>query len=145
MKRLLDPQDERILAALTANAKISHAELGSKVNLSRSAVRQRIERMERDGAIQGYTIRTGQGRKPSPPITAIIFVYRRDRMRGDDVVKGVKSIPEVTMCEVMSGEFDLMVRIEAAHPERVHLVWNMIAAMPGVENTVTTFVLSKLI
>lgn len=145
MKRLLDPQDERILAELTANAKISHAELGSKVNLSRNAVRQRIERMERDGAIQGYTIRVGEGRKPAAPISAIIFVYRHDRMRGDDVVRAVKAIPEVTMCEVMSGEFDLMVRIEAAHPERVHAVWTLIAAMPGVENTVTTFVLSKLV
>ncbi|KPW47376.1 hypothetical protein ALO95_200177 [Pseudomonas syringae pv. antirrhini] len=144
MKRLLDPLDERILAALTANAKISHAELGLKVHLSRNAVRQRIERMERDGAIQGYTIVAGEGRNPSPPITAIIFVYRHDRMRGDDVVKGIKSIPEVTMCEVMSGEFDLMVRIEAVHAERVHAVWKMIAAMPGVENTVTTFVLGKL-
>jgi DNA-binding Lrp family transcriptional regulator len=145
MKRLLDSQDERILAALTANAKISHAELGLKVHLSRNAVRQRIERMERDGAIQGYTIVTGEGRNPSPPITAIIFVYRHDRMRGDDVVKGIKLIPEVTMCEVMSGEFDLMVRIEVVHAERVHSVWKMIAAMPGVENTVTTFVLSQLV
>ncbi|AZG85705.1 MULTISPECIES: Lrp/AsnC family transcriptional regulator [Pseudomonas syringae group] len=145
MKRLLDPQDEAILAELTANAKISHAELGSRVNLSRNAVRQRIERLERDGAIQGYTIRLGEGRKGSAPISAIIFVYRYDRMRGDDVVKAIKAIPEVTMCEVMSGEFDLMVRIEASHPERVHLVWKMTAAMPGVENTVTTFVLNKLI
>ena len=54
-------------------------------------------------------------------------------------------MPEVAICEVMSGEFDLMVRIEAAHPERVHLVWQAIADLPGVENTVTTFVLSKLI
>lgn len=145
MKRLLDPQDERILAELTANAKIAHAELGTKVNLSRNAVRQRIERMERDGVIQGYTVRVGEGLKPSAPISAIIFVYRHDRMRGDDVVRGIKGIPEVIMCEVMSGEFDLMVRIEAAHPERVHAVWTLIAAMPGVENTVTTFVLSKLI
>ena len=145
MKRLLDPQDERILAELTANAKIAHAELGTKVNLSRNAVRQRIERMERDGVIHGYTVRVGEGLKPSALISAIIFVYRHDRMRGDDVVRGVKGIPEVTMCEVMSGEFDLMVRIEAAHPERVHTVWKMIAAMPGVEYTVTTFVLSKLI
>ena len=55
MKRILDPLDERILAELTANARIAHAELGLKVNLSRNAVRQRIERLERDGAIQGYT------------------------------------------------------------------------------------------
>lgn len=51
MKRLLDPQDERILAELSYNAKVSYAELGLRVNLSRNAVRQRIERMERGGAI----------------------------------------------------------------------------------------------
>jgi DNA-binding Lrp family transcriptional regulator len=47
-------------------------------------------------------------------------------------------------CEVLSGEFDLMLRVNAATPERVHLVWKEIAAMPGVENTVTSFVLSAV-
>ena len=80
MKRILDPLDERILAELTANARIAHAELGLKVNLSRNAVRQRIERLERDGAIQGYTLRIGEGRRPSSLINAVIFVYRYDRV-----------------------------------------------------------------
>ena len=95
MKRILDPLDERILAELTANARIAHAELGAKVNLSRNAVRQRIERLERDGAIQGYTVRLGDARRPSSLISAVIFVYRYDRMRGDDVLATLRSIPEV--------------------------------------------------
>ena len=145
MKRILDPLDERILAELTANARIAHAELGAKVNLSRNAVRQRIERLERDGAIQGYTVKIGEGRRPSSLISAVIFVYRYDRMRGDEVLQALRSIPEVVQCDVMSGEFDLMLRVDAATPERVHLVWKEISAMPGVSNTVTSFVLSSVI
>ena len=145
MKRILDPLDERILAELTANARIAHAELGQKVNLSRNAVRQRIERLERDGAIQGYTIRIGEGRRPASLINALVFVYRYDRMRGDAVLDALRQIPEVVQCQVLSGEFDLLLRIEAASPERVHHVWREIAAMPGVENTVTSFVLSSVI
>lgn len=145
MKRILDPLDERILAELTANARIAHAELGAKVNLSRNAVRQRIERLERDGAIQGYTVKVGEGRRPSSLISAVIFVYRYDRMRGDEVLQALRSIPEVVQCDVMSGEFDLMLRVDAATPERVHLVWKEISAMPGVSNTVTSFVLSSVI
>ncbi|WP_044871793.1 Lrp/AsnC family transcriptional regulator [Pseudomonas sp. LFM046] len=145
MKRILDPLDERILAELTANARIAHAELAAKVNLSRNAVRQRIERLERDGAIQGYTIREGDGRKPSSQISAVIFVYRYDRMRGDEVLRALRNIPEILQCEVMSGEFDLMVRVGASSPERVHNVWKEISAMPGVENTVTSFVLASVI
>ncbi|MCP3752942.1 MULTISPECIES: Lrp/AsnC family transcriptional regulator [Pseudomonas] len=142
MKRILDPLDERILAELSANARIAHAELGAKVNLSRNAVRQRIERLERDGAIQGYTLRLGDSRRAASMISAVIFVYRHDRMRGEEVLAGLRSIPEIVQCEVLSGEFDLMLRVNAASPERVHRVWKEIAAMAGVENTVTSFVLS---
>ncbi|MGR1216871.1 Lrp/AsnC family transcriptional regulator [Metapseudomonas otitidis] len=145
MKRILDPLDERILAELTANARIAHAELGTKVNLSRNAVRQRIERLERDGVIQGYTLKVGEGRRAAAPISAVIFVYRHDRMRGEEVLRDLRAIPEVTQCDVMSGEFDLMLRVEAATPDRVHGVWRQIAGIPGVANTVTSFVLSAVI
>ncbi|MGH8376989.1 MAG: Lrp/AsnC family transcriptional regulator [Pseudomonas sp.] len=145
MKRILDPLDERIIAELTLNARAAHAELATKVNLSRNAVRQRIERLERDGAIQGYTIRTGDGRQRSANINAVIFVYRYDRMRGADVLQALQKIPEIIQCDVMSGEFDLMVRVGASSPERVHKVWNEISAMAGVENTVTSFVLSAVV
>ncbi len=87
MKRLLDRADERILAELTKNARISHAELAARINLSRNAVRQRIDRLERDGLIVGYTIIAGNGRPAVSTTAAIIFVYRQDRMRGGDVVR----------------------------------------------------------
>ncbi|UCZ84686.1 Lrp/AsnC family transcriptional regulator [Pseudomonas sp. L5B5] len=144
MKRILDPLDERIIAELTRNARAAHAELAAKVNLSRNAVRQRIERLERDGAIQGYTIRVGEGRGAHTRINALIFVYRYDRMRGADVLQALRAMPEIVQCEVLSGEFDVLVRVSAATAERVHRVWNEIAALPGVENTVTSFVLSSV-
>lgn len=145
MKRILDPLDEHIIAELQLNARAAHAELAAKVNLSRNAVRQRIERLERDGVIQGYTLRTGDGRAAAATINAVIFVYRYDRMRGAEVLQALREIPEVNQCDVMSGEFDLLVRVSAATPQRVHKVWTQIAALPGVENTVTSFVLSSVV
>jgi DNA-binding Lrp family transcriptional regulator len=145
VKRILDPLDEHIIAQLQLNARAAHAELAAKVNLSRNAVRQRIERLERDGVIQGYTVRTGEGRQATSNINAVIFVYRYDRMRGAEVLQALRAIPEVIQCDVMSGEFDLMLRVGAASPQRVHKVWTEIAALPGVENTVTSFVLSSVV
>ncbi|TDD31581.1 AsnC family transcriptional regulator, partial [Saccharopolyspora elongata] len=52
----MDAIDEKIIAELSRNARISHAELAHRVLLSRNAVRQRIERLERQGHIRGYTI-----------------------------------------------------------------------------------------
>ena len=85
------------------------------------------------------------GRRPASVISSVIFVYRYDRMRGEEVLQALRRIPEIVQCEVMSGEFDLMLRVDAATPERVHLVWKEISAMPGVSNTVTSFVLSSVI
>ena len=145
MKRILDPLDERIIAELRLNARAAHAELAAKVNLSRNAVRQRIERLERDGAILGYTVLTGDGRQASSQINAVIFVYRYDRMRGEDVLQALRAIPEVIQCDVMSGEFDLMLRVGASSPQRVHQVWTLISALAGVEYSVTSFVLSSVV
>ncbi|WP_349436566.1 Lrp/AsnC family transcriptional regulator [Pararhizobium sp. A13] len=145
MKRILDRADERILAELTRNARIPHAELAAKVNLSRNAIRQRIDRLERDGLIQGYTIVAGDGRPAASTIAAMMFVYRHDRMRGGDVIHALRRIREVVSCDVMSGEFDLVVRVEASEADRIRQVWQEISALPGVRDTLTAFALSSMI
>lgn len=143
MKRMLDRVDTKILSLLTENARLSHNDIAASVNLSRNAVRLRIERMERDGYIRGYTIRHGLPEADSAPIRALMFVYRKDRMRGFDVIAHVRTFPEVVVCDVMSGELDVVLHIEAASSERVHKLWEEIAALQGVFNTVTSFVLTR--
>lgn len=141
----LDRIDTQLLAELKANSKVSHAELSAKVNLSRNAVRVRIERLERDGFIKGYTIISGDGDASQNLTTALMFVYRHDRMRGGDVISSLRKIPEVVACDVMTGDFDLLVRVEAEKADRIRQVWQQIAEIPGVRDTLTAFVLSSMI
>ena len=145
MKYLLDRTDEQILVELKANARISHADLSAKVNLSRNAVRVRIERLEREGFIKGYTILTGDGGNSQNVTTALIFVYRHDRMRGGEVIHALRKIPEVVACDVMTGDFDLLVRVESPEADRIRQIWQLIAEMPGVRDTLTAFALSSVI
>ncbi|EJZ22652.1 Lrp/AsnC family transcriptional regulator (plasmid) [Rhizobium sp. Pop5] len=145
MKYLLDRTDEQILVELKANARISHAELSAKVNLSRNAVRVRIERLEREGFIRGYTIVTCDGGNSQHITTALIFVYRHDRMRGGDVIQALRKISEVVACDVMTGDFDLLVRVESHEADRIRQIWQLIAEMPGVRDTLTAFALSSVI
>ncbi|MFC2967032.1 Lrp/AsnC family transcriptional regulator [Acidimangrovimonas pyrenivorans] len=51
---LPDALDRKILAALSADARISMTELARRVHLSRPAVQARIARLEDNGAIRGY-------------------------------------------------------------------------------------------
>ena len=139
----LDDIDQRILAELSADARIPLVTLAGRVHLSRNAVKQRMERMERDGVIDGYTLRRGTetGRR----VTAIVMVYRADRMRGGDIVTELSRIPEVSRCDILSGEFDLLVTIVADSMDRVGAIWEQISALPGVANTVTSVSLARVI
>ncbi|MGP3920291.1 Lrp/AsnC family transcriptional regulator [Nonomuraea sp. 10N515B] len=141
----MDAVDEKIIAELTRNARISHAQLGHRVRLSRNAVRQRVERLERQGVIGGYTIVRPSSTRDREFVAAHMLVYRQDRMRGGDVLAAIRRIPEVVACDVLSGEFDLLVSLEARSLERVQGIWQDIAQMPGVRDTVTALILSRVV
>ena len=140
-----DDIDRQILAELTDDARTPLVTLAARVHLSRNAVRQRIERMERDGVIAGYTVIRGQADRDAPPVTAVLFVYRVDRMRGGQVLAELAAIPEVARCDILAGEFDLLVTLQAESMDRVGEVWERIAALPEVANTVTSVALTTVI
>ena len=140
-----DDIDEQILEELTKNARIPLVALGERVRLSRNAVRQRIERLERDGVIDGFTVVRGSRNRDPSSVSAVLFVYRSDRMRGAAVLAALAAVPEVTRCDILSGDHDLLVRVHAGSVERVREIWEHIAALPGVENTVTSLSLSTVI
>jgi Lrp/AsnC family transcriptional regulator, leucine-responsive regulatory protein len=143
MKLVLDKVDEKILIQLTDNARLSHNDIANSVNLSRNAVRTRIERLERDGFIRGYTIKKGLPTTDLEPIRALMFVYRKDRMRGNDVLRYVRSVQEIVTCDVMSGELDIVLHVAATSVDRIRRLWDEISALPEVLNTVTSFVLTR--
>jgi len=52
----LDEVDRDILLHLSADGRLSYTDLADYVDLSRIAVRKRIERMEDAGVIKGFTV-----------------------------------------------------------------------------------------
>ena len=141
----LDEIDRRILAQLAEDARAPLVTLAARVHLSRNAVRQRIERMERDGVIAGYTVVRGRAEGEPRQVSAIVFVYRSDRMRGGQVLAELAAIPEVVRCDVLAGQFDLLVTVQADSMDRVGEIWERIAALPGMADTVTSVALTTVI
>lgn len=139
----LDPIDRRILDELSADARLPIATLAQRVHLSRHAVRNRLDRLEAQKIITGYTIRLGEA--SAPKARAILRVYRKDRMRGKDVTDAIAKIPEVTTCYVVSGDSDLVLHIEAESQDRINAIWSQLANLPGVTDTNTAVVLSTVV
>ena len=53
---MVDDLDKELLDILKDNSRLSYADLGRKINLSSSAVRERIQKLEEFEVIQKYTL-----------------------------------------------------------------------------------------
>ena len=138
----LDDVDKKIIQALTDNARMPVSDLSRLVNLSRNAVTHRIQRLEKSNIIKGYQVILGDGLPVKDAVVAIMMVYRKDRMRGKEVIKYVEKVSEVVSCYIMSGDYDVILNVQARSHERIHEIWQDISALSSVDDTRTTFVLS---
>jgi DNA-binding Lrp family transcriptional regulator len=71
------------------------------------------------------------------------MVYRKDRMRNNEVIDYANKISEVQSCYIVSGEHDIFLLIKAPSQKRIHEIWQSISNLKSVEDTNTVFVLSK--
>ena len=143
MKKELDHFDHKIIRALTDDARISITELSSIVNLSRNAINYRIKKLETIGVIKGYTTILNNELDDDKSVVASIMVYRKNRMRNNEVIEFANKVPEVKSCYIVSGEHDVFLLLKAPSQKRINEIWQDISNLTSVEDTNTVFVLSK--
>ena len=59
----MDKFDQEIIAQLRINARASISSIAESVNLSRSAVSERIKKLEQTGIIRGYQVLLSESQK----------------------------------------------------------------------------------
>ncbi len=136
----LTQADELLLSILRENARASTAEIARRMQLSRTTVQSRIERLERAGVIRGYTVRLGdeveQGR-----IRAHILVTVLPKQMAA-VVKALHDMPQVRSLHSVSGTHDLVAMGVAASVQEMDVLTDRIGAIDGVERTTSSIILS---
>jgi DNA-binding Lrp family transcriptional regulator len=143
MKPLLDAIDHKLLAELGENARVGMAALARRVNLSRTAVQARLNRLERDGVIAGYTVRTGTAFERS--LVQAQVMLKVGAKLAATVESGLRRIPEVRSLHSISGEYDMVAVVSAESVERLDALIDRIGLLDGVERTTTAIVLSTRI
>lgn len=98
----LDATDRKIIGELIEDGRVSHAELGRRVNLSSPAVAERVRRLERAGVITGYRAELDP-RKLGYSLTAIVRVKPAPG-RLPRIPELAAEIPQVTECHRITGE-----------------------------------------
>lgn len=132
--------DELLLSLLRENARASTAEIARRLGLSRTTVQNRIERLERQGVISGYTVRVNDEYERSRIRAHIMVTLHPKQM--PTVVRTLEAMPEVRELHSVSGEHDLIAMAVAATIGDVDALTDAIGAIDGVERTTTSVILS---
>ncbi len=133
--------DERLLALLKENARLSTAALARRLGVARSTVQSRLERLERSGVIRGYTLRLGPAaRARQVQAHAMIAVEPQQQPA---VERKLKAMPAVASLLTVSGSYDLIAMLAAESTEALDAALDELRACPGVKSTTTSIVLSR--
>jgi len=127
----MDNLDLRILKCLSKNARLAASAISEEVNLSVSAVIERIRKMESCGLIKGYTIRVDQ-EKLGNHIVAIVEVSLRHPDYYDGFAELVRNCNSIACCYYQTGEFEFVLRIEAEDADHLDQVYRLVKSYEGV-------------
>ena len=138
-----DTLDRRLIALLQADARQSTADLARKLDVARTTVLARLQRLQRQGVIVGYTVRLGQD-EADRGIEAFVGITTEPQS-ARDVTQRLAALPELRQMFSVSGEFDYIALLRAESPARLDGLLDEIGAIAGVIMTTTSVVLSRRI
>jgi DNA-binding Lrp family transcriptional regulator len=108
----VDPTDREILALLREDARRTLSDIADRVTLSVAAVKRRIDRMQRDGVITGFTVQVDYAK-----LGWGIEAFTELRFLGTANVEEMKAtairLPETQAVFTIAGDPDALVWLRA--------------------------------
>ena len=132
--------DELLLSLLRENARASTAQIARRLNLSRTTVQSRIERLEQEGIISGYTVRIREDFERGYIRAHIMITVHPKQMTS--VVAALRAMPELRVLHSVSGAYDLIAIGVVPSVDAMDQLTDRIGAIEGVERTTSSIVLS---
>ncbi len=140
MEAGVDKTDERLIAALRHNARASLSELALQLDLSRTTVRARIERLQQRGDIVGFTV-VLRGDTLRDAVRGLMMIGIEGRGT-ERVVRQLQGMAEVRAVHSTNGRWDVIVELGTATLEDLDAALGRIRRFDGVSTSETSLLLS---
>jgi Lrp/AsnC family leucine-responsive transcriptional regulator len=138
----LDATDLEIVELLREDARRTLADVGERVSLSAPAVKRRVDRLERDGVIVGYTALVDHallGR----PLQAFTELRFAGNLPVDQIAGIAQDIPEVQTIFTTAGDPDALAWIRVRDVDDLKRVIDLLRRSGRVTGTKTLMVLGS--
>lgn len=142
----LDPIDKKLLLLLQTDSKKTTKELSLKLNLSVTAVYERVKKLEREGIIDKYVALLN---KPKVDKGFVVFCHLKLIQHSQEFLTKFESevvkLSEVLECFHVSGDYDYILKIVVKDMEayREFLV-NKLTTLQHIGSTQSTFMISEV-
>ena len=142
----LDRIDLRILDALQRDGRLSNLKLAEQVALSPTAVLARVQRLTRDGFIEGYAARLNPAKLGRGLVVFVEVLLDRTTPHVFDAFKAAVQVHEdILECHMVAGGFDYLLKTRVTDMAAYrHFAGQVLWQLPGVRETRTYAVMEEV-
>lgn len=104
----IDAVDRKLLDLLSADPRMSHRALARAIEMSPSAVGERVDRLEKRGIIRGFRLDVDPAALGYSLEVVVAIQLRQGKPVRDTVESLRTSVPEVRSIQLVTGRWDLL-------------------------------------
>ena len=138
---MMDATDLHIIRCLKENARMSASEISARVNMSVSAVIERIKKLEQTNIIKQYTIVVDH-KNIGHDVIAFVTVALEHPNYHDKFIEIINKNSQINECHYMTGDLDFILKIITKSINTLTESLNEIKSIDGVSLTRTMVVLT---
>jgi DNA-binding Lrp family transcriptional regulator len=138
----VDDLDRKLLALLRADSRTPAAALAATLKVSRGTVQNRIARLQAQGTVQAFTVRT-RPEMETQRVRAIMSIAIEGE-RSTVVVRALKGLPAVDRIYTTNGRWDLIAELEVGDLAEFSRALDDIRRVEGIAMTETSILLASV-
>jgi Lrp/AsnC family transcriptional regulator, leucine-responsive regulatory protein len=144
INRAMDEADRKILALLVEDGRRTYDDIGRRVALSAPAVKRRVDKLRRTGALQGFSAVIDHAAL-GDRTEALVELFFAPGTLLDEVARTLRRYPEVVEAWSVTGEADAIARVRTQDNLDLERLIMELQRDGLVERTRSQVVLSQLV
>lgn len=143
---MLDIKDKKLLILLQEDAKKTTKELANQLDLSVTAVFERVKKLERQGYIEKYVALVNKSRlAKSFVVLSQVKLVQHKKEYIQQFEKDIVQFPEVLECFHVSGDSDYILKICVADIEEYReFMVNKLTNLQNIASTHSSFMIKEV-
>jgi DNA-binding Lrp family transcriptional regulator len=139
---MLTEKDEELLSILRCNARASISDIARATGVSRTAIQNRLNKLENNNVIKAYSVVLGND-YTSQLVSANVSLKVKPNLR-QTICIALRKIHQISHIYSISGEYDLLVTIQAQTLEKLSAILNIVCSLEGIERTNSSIMLDTI-